>query len=219
MNLLLQKIIIALTGLFLCLFLAVHLSANFILLWPQEISQGLYNSYSTFLRENPLIKLVAYLLYLSLLFHIIYALIVSIKNRRAKPDKYVMNKTIQNSSWASQNMGLLGTLILIFIVIHLANFWARIKLGMGVSVGIDIAGNVDVYKVADALFKQPFYVLLYSILAIPLGFHINHGLKSAFKTIGIHHKKALKIVSNISFIYALVIALGFGIIPIIVYFK
>lgn len=219
MSLLFQKIIIALTGLFLCLFLAVHLSANFILLWPQEISQDMYNSYSAFLRENPFIKLVAYVLYFSLLFHLLYALIVSIKNRRAKPQKYVMNKTLQNSSWASQNMGLLGILILIFIVIHLANFWVRIKLGFGEAVGLDISGNVDVYKVADALFKQPFYVLFYSILAIPLGFHLNHGLKSAFKTLGLHHKNALKILTKISFIYALIISLGFGIIPIIVYFK
>ncbi len=219
MNLLFQKIIIALTGLFLCLFLAVHLSANFILLWPEEVSQDMYNSYSTFLRESPLIKLVAYLLYLSLLFHIIYAFIVTVKNWRAKPDKYVMNKTSQNSSWASQNMGLLGMLILIFIVIHMANFWARIKLGLGESVGMDLAGNVDVYQVADALFQQPFYVLFYSILAIPLWFHLHHGLKSAFMTMGVHHKYTLKILSKISFIYALVISLGFGIIPIIVYFK
>lgn len=219
MNLLFQKIIIALTGLFLCLFLAVHLSANFILLWPQEISQDMYNSYSAFLRENPFIKLVAYVLYFSLLFHLLYALIVSIKNRRAKPDKYVMNKTIQNSSWASQNMGLLGIMILIFILIHLANFWVRIKLGIGEAVGLDLSGNVDVYKVADALFKQPLYVLFYSIIAIPPGFHLNHGLNSAFKTLGLHHKNALKILTKISFIYALIISLGFGLIPIFVYFK
>jgi succinate dehydrogenase / fumarate reductase cytochrome b subunit len=219
MNFLFQKIMIALTGLFLCIFLVVHLSANFILLWPEEISQPLYNSYSTFLRENPLIKLVAYILYFSIILHIVYALIVTIKNRRAKPEKYVLNKSNENSSWASQNMGLLGIMVLLFIVIHLANFWAKIKLGIGEPVGADIAGNVNVYQVADALFKQPFYVLFYSVLAIPLGFHLNHGLKSALKTLGLHHKKSIKVLSKISFIYALVIALGFGVIPIIVYFK
>lgn len=219
MNLLFQKLIISLTGIFLCLFLAVHLSANLILLWPEEISQAMYNSYSTFLRENFFIKLVAYLLYLSLLFHVVYALVVTVKNRRAKPDKYVVHKTSQNSSWASQNMGLLGMLILIFIVIHMANFWARIKLGLGEAVGLDLAGNVDVYQVADTLFQQPLYVLFYCILAIPLGFHLHHGLKSAFKTLGLHHQQTLKVLSKISLIYALIISLGFGIIPIIVYFK
>jgi len=219
MNLLFRKIIIATTGLFLCIFLVVHLSANLILLWPQDVSQPVYNAYSTFLRENMLIKVVAYVLYISIILHIIYAALVGISNRRAKPKKYAMNKFLENSSWASQNMGLLGLLILLFLVVHLANFWAKIKLGIGETAGTDIAGNVDVYQVAYALFHNPFYVLFYSMLAIPLGFHLHHGLKSAFKTLGFYHKKGLSILSGFSLFYALLMCLGFGVIPIIVYFK
>ena len=219
MELFFRKSMIAGTGLFLCLFLIVHLSANCILLLPEEMAQEMYNSYSTTLRENPLIKLVAYLLYLSIILHVVYALLVTLRNRKAKPVGYAVNHTRENSTWASQNMGLIGVLILIFIVVHLANFWARIKLGIGAEVGTDALGNVDVYEVTSSLFKNIYYVIFYFILMIPLGYHLHHGLKSAFKTLGFYHKSGLKVVAKISVIYALVMSIGFGIIPFIVYFK
>ncbi|MEM9858538.1 MAG: succinate dehydrogenase cytochrome b subunit [Bacteroidota bacterium] len=215
----LRKGIIATSGLFLCLFLVVHLSANCILLFPEEMAREAYNSYSTALRESPMIKIVAYLLYASLIFHVVYAVIVTYKNRKAKPDPYVLNRSNENSTWTSQNMGLIGIFILIFIVIHLANFWARIKLGLGESVGLDSRGHVDVYEVTYALFQNIYYVLFYSILMVPLGLHLNHGLKSGFKTLGFFHKKGLKILAKVSLVYAVIISVGFGVIPLIVYFK
>ncbi len=210
---------IAATGLFLCLFLIVHLSANCILLLPEDIARNIYNAYSTTLRENPLIKIVAYALYLSIILHVIYALLVTLRNKKAKPEKYAVNHTNENSTWASQNMGLIGVLILLFIVVHLANFWARIKLGMGESVGMDSMGNVDVYEVTYSLFQNIYFVLFYTILMIPLGFHLHHGLKSAFKTLGFYHKNGLRVLAKISLIYAAIMAVGFGIIPFVVYFK
>ncbi len=214
-----RKTVIAGTGLFLCIFLVVHLSANCILLLPEETARGLYNSYSTTLRESPLIKLVAYLLYLSIILHVIYALLITLRNRKASPQKYVMNNSKENSTWTSQNMGLIGTMILLFIVVHLANFWARIKLGMGEAVNLDAAGHVDVYEVTSALFHNIYYVIFYTVLAIPLALHLHHGFKSAFKTLGFYHKKGLRIVAKIALVYAIIMGVGFGIIPFIVYFK
>lgn len=215
----LRKGIIAATGLFLCLFLVVHLSANCILLLPEDVARGVYNAYSTTLRESPLIKLVAYLLYASIIFHVVYAAIVTVKNRKAKPNTYAINHSQENSTWTSQNMGLIGIFILLFIVIHLANFWAQIKLGLGESVGTDIAGNVDVYEVTYSLFQNIYYVLFYTVLMAPLGLHLHHGLKSAFKTLGFYHRKGLRVLSQVSLVYAAIISIGFGIIPLIVYFK
>ncbi|QCX00625.1 succinate dehydrogenase cytochrome b subunit [Aggregatimonas sangjinii] len=214
-----RKTIIAGTGLFLCIFLVVHLSANCILLLPEETARGLYNSYSTTLRESPLIKIVAYLLYLSIILHVVYALLITIRNRKAKPQKYVMNSSKENSTWTSQNMGLIGTMILLFIVVHLANFWARIKLGMGEVVSLDAAGNVDVYEVTSSLFHNIYYVIFYTVLVIPLALHLHHGFKSAFKTLGFYHRKGLRIVAKIALVYAIIMGIGFGIIPFIVYLK
>ena len=204
---------------FLCVFLMVHLSANCILLFPEEVAREMYNSYSTTLRENPLIKIVAYLLYLSIIFHVLYAAIVTYRNRKAKPQRYAVNRTADNSTWTSQNMGLIGVLVLIFIVVHLANFWARIKLGIGEGVGMDNAGYVDVYEVTYNLFQNVYYVLFYTVLMIPLALHLNHGLKSAFKTLGFYHKKGLRIIARVSLFYAAIISIGFGVIPLIVFLK
>lgn len=214
-----RKNMIALTGLFLCLFLIVHLSANCLLLLPKETARGLYNAYSTWLRENPLIMIIAYALYLSIILHTIYALVVTIRNKQAKPVKYAVNHTQENSRWASQNMGILGILVLIFIVIHLVNFWARVKLGIGEEVGYDAAGNKDIYEVTYTLFHNTYYVIFYTLLMVPLGFHLHHGLQSAFKTLGFYHRKGLQLLAKVSLVYAIVIAVGFGIIPIVVYFQ
>lgn len=214
-----RKTIMAATGIFLCIFLIVHLSANCILLLPEEVARGLYNSYSTTLRESPLIKIVAYLLYLSIILHVVYALLITIRNRKAKPVKYKMNHSEENSSWTSQNMGLIGIVILLFIVVHLANFWARIKLGIGEAPGFDAEGNVDVYEVTYSLFQNIYYVIFYTVLMIPLGLHLHHGLKSGFKTLGFYHKKGLKTLAKVSLVYAAIMAIGFGIIPFIVYLK
>lgn len=219
MEFLFRKSIIATTGLFLCIFLIVHLSANLILVLPAETARGMYNSYSTTLRESPLIKVVAYVLYLSIILHVVYALVVTLRNRRAKPVRYAVNHYRENSTWTSQNMGLLGVAILLFIVVHLANFWAKIKLGMGPAVGLDGQGYVDVYAVTSALFHNIYYVGFYSLLMIPLGLHLHHGLKSAFKTLGFYHRSGLRWVAKVSLIYALVMSIGFGVIPFIVYFK
>lgn len=214
-----KKSMVAATGLFLCVFLIVHLSANSILILPESIARELYNNYSTTLRESTLIKMVAYALYASIILHAVYSLLVTLQNRKAKPEKYVLNHSNQNSTWTSQNMGLIGTSILLFIVVHLANFWARIKLGMGEEVGFDAWGNKDVYEVTYALFHNIYYVIFYTIIAIPLALHLNHGLKSAFKSLGFYHTSGLKVIAKISLIFAFIMGIGFGIIPFIVYFK
>jgi len=217
--LIIRKVWNALTGLFLCLFLVVHLSANLILLLPESISQGAYNGYSTFLRENPLVAVIAYLLYASIIIHVIYAAVVTIGNRRSRPQNYTLNNPKENSSWASQNMGWLGALILIFIVIHLVNFWSRIKLGLGEPVALDVDGNMDVYSVTYALFQNPYYAAFYTALAFPLGFHLHHGLKSGFKSLGFHSIKGLNILSKVALVYALIVTAGFALIPIIMYLR
>lgn len=214
-----KKSIIALTGLFLCIFLMVHLSANIILLLPKEIARELYNAYSKTLRESPLIQLVAYVLYLSIILHVVYASLITVQNKKAKSKGYKINRYRENSSWTSQNMGLLGVMLLLFIVVHLANFWARVKLGIGEAVGLDVEGRLDIYEVTYGLFQNIYYVLFYSLLMLPLGLHLHHGLKSAFMTLGFYHKKGLRAIAKIALVYASVMTLGFGIIPFVVYFK
>lgn len=215
----LRKNIMACTGLFLCLFLLIHLGANLLLLLPEDTARVAYNSYSTTLRESPLIQVVSIFLYLSILLHSFYAAVITWRNRQAKPEKYVANDSGANSNWASQNMGLLGTIILVFIVVHMANFWARIKLGVGAEVGVDAQGYVDVFDVTISLFKNVYYVVFYSLMMIPLGFHLYHGVNSAFQTLGLYHKEWLRRLAKASLVYTILVSVGFAIIPVVIYFR
>lgn len=214
-----RKNVMAFTGLFLCVFLVVHLGGNTILLLPNNISHELYNVYSHKLSENIIIKVVSIFLYLSIIAHVVYAFLITLKNRKSQGQKYLINNYSESSSWTSQNMGLLGFVILIFIVVHLVNFWARIKLGLGESVPLDSNGLKDVFVVTTTLFKNPYYVIFYSVLMIPLAMHIKHGFSSAFKTLGLYNVKYIKRITCVGNIFATIVLIGFVIIPIVVYLR
>jgi len=116
-----KKYWMALTGLFLCLFLVGHLIGNLQLIYADALA---FNQYALFMTSNPAVKILSYVTYASILFHSIDGILLTIQNRKARPVKYVMNKPEKNTVWASRNMAVLGTLILVFIVTHMVNFWA-----------------------------------------------------------------------------------------------
>lgn len=118
-----KKYWMALTGLFLCLFLAGHLAGNLQLLMPN--AQQKFNEYALFMTTNPAVKVLSYLTYISILFHAIDGFLLTIKNKKARPVGYVKSNPSSNSGFAARNMAVLGTLILIFIVTHMSNFWAK----------------------------------------------------------------------------------------------
>lgn len=205
-----RKTILALTGLFICIFLIAHLGANVLLLLPEGQARPLYNSYSAALRGNPFITAIAYLNYACIVFHIIYGVIITVKNRQSKGTKTVQNNSSQNSSWTSQNMALLGAILFAFIVVHMANFWYRVKF---------LGEDEDLYQMVVELFKNPIYLFFYVIAMLPLALHLAHGVKSAFKSLGLYHKKYLRWVAYIGTAYAWIVGVGFAIIPLVVFFR
>lgn len=116
-----KKYWMALTGLFLCLFLAGHLLGNLQILYADAHQ---FNSYALFMTSNPAVKALSYLTYFSILFHAVDGILLTVRNAKARPVGYVRNNPSKNSTWASRNMGILGTLLLVFIVTHMMNFWA-----------------------------------------------------------------------------------------------
>lgn len=118
-----KKYWMALTGLFLCLFLTGHLAGNLQLLMPD--SQLQFNQYALFMTSNPAVKILSYLTYISILFHAIDGILLTIQNRKARPIGYAKSNASANSSFASRNMAVLGTLVLVFIATHMINFWAK----------------------------------------------------------------------------------------------
>lgn len=205
-----RKTFLALTGLFICFFLMAHLGTNFLLLLPEESARHMYNAYSAALRGNIFITVVAYINYACIIFHILYALIITRKNRSARSVQYASNGSDENSTWTSQNMLFLGALIFCFIVIHMTNFWFKVKF---------LHRDEDLYQMVVDLFHEPLYLAIYVVAALPLGLHLSHGVKSAFKTLGLYHKKYIRWIGYLSTFYAAVTGIGFAIIPIVLYFR
>lgn len=205
-----RKTLLAMTGLFICFFLLAHLGANFILLLPASKAHDLYNSYSAFLRNNFLILIVAYVNYACIVGHVALSILITIKNRRSKGSDPNQTAYLQNSTWTSQNMGLLGTMLLAFIILHMANFWFKVKFS---------DEPHDLYLMVTSLFAQPAYVAIYVIAMLPLGLHLAHGVKSAFRSIGIYHRKYLSWIAHVGVAYAWITAIGFAVIPLILYFR
>ena len=116
-----KKYWMALTGLFLCTFLAGHLAGNLQLIFGDALQ---FNQYALFMTTNPAVKLLSYVTYISILFHAIDGIILTIQNQKARPIGYAKENQSANSNWASRNMAILGTLILVFIITHMVNFWA-----------------------------------------------------------------------------------------------
>lgn len=210
------KIIMAITGLFLCFFLVIHLLGNLQLLLPESEARIQFNWYSHLLSGNILIKMISYILYLSLIGHVVYALIITRKNRKANGAKYVYDKRHQVSSWNSRNMGVLGTIILVFLIIHFKDYWYVYKFG---SLPLDEKGNKDLYTIVISSFQQGWYVIAYEISFLALGFHLLHGFFSATRTIGLYHPKYVRVMQFFGWGYSLLITLGFMLIPVFIYFN
>jgi len=206
-----QKFFMSITGLFLMLFLVVHLTINSLLL----IGDGeLFNEAANFMSSNPLMKVIEPILALGFILHIFYASYITLKNQKARPQAYkVLSKT--KASWASKNMFILGGFIFIFLVIHLANFFWKIKFGTVAAISVDGRELHDVYGLVAGLFKGWWwYDVLYILGAIFLFLHLTHGFWSAFQTIGWDNEKWMGRLKVISYIYAIIVAGGFAVIPL-----
>ncbi len=209
-----KKLLMALTGLFLCSFLIVHLSGNFQLL---KSDGGLaFNAYAKFMTTFPLIKVLSYGLYAGFLLHIIDGLALAYQNRQARPVSYGYSKPGTSSSWASRNMAVLGTIILVFLIVHLRNFWFEMHFG---SIPMDSAGNKDLYSVVAAAFSQWWYVALYVAAMASVAYHLLHGFQSAFQTLGLNHKKYSGIIKLTGYAFSIAVPLGFAAIPIIMFMQ
>ena len=142
-----KKYWMALTGLFLCFFLAGHLAGNLQLLVPNNALN--FNQYALFMTSNPAVKLLSYLTYISILFHAIDGILLTIQNKKARPIGYAKTDG-SSTSFASRNMAVLGTIILVFIATHMVNFWAKMHFDKNMPImtkTIEVQGQKQVFYV------------------------------------------------------------------------
>lgn len=214
-----RKLIMSLTGLFLILFLTVHLAGNLQLL--KNDGGEAFNSYAYIMTHNPLIILISYGNYIFILLHAAVGILLYFQNKGAKGTKYAVS-TNKSATWASKNMALLGTLVLAFLFIHMGDFWFKMKMGEGwinevqsASLGHPVK---DLYEKVSYSFSQLWIVIVYIVGLVILGFHLSHGFASAFQSLGINHKKYTPIIAGLGKAYSILVPLGFAIIPLYVYF-
>ena len=141
-----KKYWMALTGLFLCLFLAGHLAGNLQLIFGTSLQ---FNEYALFMTTNPAVKILSYLTYISILFHAIDGILLTFQNKAARPIGYAKTDG-SSSSFASRNMAVLGTIILVFIVTHMVNFWAKMHFDKNMPIftkTIDVNGAPQIFYV------------------------------------------------------------------------
>ncbi len=201
-----KKLVVALAGLFLIVFLLVHLAINFLLL---KSDPSVFNSAAEFMASNIVIKVFEVVLLLVFLVHILMSVILQIQNWMARPTQYKVG-TRSKTSFFSKYMIYLGGIILIFLVLHFFHFFF-IKIGW-------IEGDSDnFYALAHDLFKLPLYVSIYVISFVALSFHLNHAFQSAFQTIGFNHQKYTPTVKFLGVLYSILIPAGYIVIPLIIF--
>lgn len=212
-----RKFLMSLTGLFLILFLVVHLAGNLQLL--KNDNGESFNIYARFMTTNPLIKFIAYGNYFFILLHVIVGLVLAWNNKKSKGQKYAVSSSLK-TTWASKNMALLGTLVLAFLLLHMGDFWLKMKLGqLDMITYPGVEGEMkNLYSRVSVAFKDPLIVGAYLIGLIVLALHLSHGFQSAFQTLGISNKKYTPTIKNLGTAYSILIPLGYAIIPVYYFF-
>ncbi|MBO9155142.1 succinate dehydrogenase cytochrome b subunit [Chitinophaga sp. GCM10012297] len=214
-----KKLLVGATGLFLCSFVIVHLAGNLALL--KEDGGEAFNTYAAFMGHNGLIQFIAWGLKIVILIHAVIAIQLTFRNRTARPVKYAVRPGNKTSSWFSRQMAIMGSVLFIFLVVHLAQFWWVMHYGEIGKVSYGAVTEVgNLYEVVWFAFKEPWIVILYVLGMVALAFHLIHGFKSACQTFGLNHPKYNGLISFIGVgFFGIIIPLGFAVIPVVIFFK
>jgi succinate dehydrogenase / fumarate reductase, cytochrome b subunit len=212
-----QKFVMALTGIFLMLFLVVHLIGNLQLL--KDDGGEAFNTYAYFMTSNPLIKTTSYLLYASILLHAWQGMLLWRMNKAARGGIRYAVHFVRPGERASRNMAWLGIIIFIFLVLHLYQFW--FQMHWGTLEYVEYEGYThpvkDLYTLVAAAYADIAYVLFYVISMAVVGYHLWHGFWSSFQTLGLSHTKYTPLIKTVGMIYSIAVPLLFAAIPVVMY--
>ncbi len=201
-----KKVIMGLTGLFLVSFLVVHVGINS-LIYANDNGET-FNAGAHFMAHNPLIRVMEIVLFAGLILHAVQAIILTMENKKARPVAYAMTNGAANSSWYSRSMALLGILLLMFLVVHLGNFWVPTKQALMANEEHNTFENLK------AVFSQWYFVVIYLIGVFALCYHLLHGFQSAFQSLGLNHKKYTPAIKKIGIWFSIIVCLLFASMPV-----
>jgi len=202
-----KKLVMSFTGIFLILFLVVHVSLN-ACIWAND-GGTMFNAGAHFMGNNIVPRILEIGLFVGLLLHIVQGLMLELSNRSKRNVKYAVDYGNKGSKWYSRSMGLLGTLILIFLVIHLADFWIPNRAHQGFLLGEEI----NLYEKMRLEFSELWVVIVYTLGCLSLGYHLAHGFQSAFRTIGVHNKRYNLMLTSLGYGFSVVVTFAFIMMP------
>ncbi|MFM7586363.1 MAG: succinate dehydrogenase cytochrome b subunit [Bacteroidota bacterium] len=216
-----RKLMMSLTGLFLILFLVVHLVGNLQLLAGDE---GVaFNRYSHFMSNSLLIQTVSKLNFTFILLHVLYSIWLTRTNAAARPVGYAGKAVQAQSAWNSRNMGILGTLVLVFLIVHLKGFWYQLKFESPAYTTLPLPGGgsevvVNAYEVVRVAYSEAWYVGVYLLGLLAVGIHLHHGFRSAFQTLGLGYSSYSQTIRSVGVAFAWIVPALFALIPVMMYF-
>ena len=216
-----KKLVMAFTGIFLILFLIVHVGLN-ATIWAND-GGLMFNKAGHFMGSNVVPRVLEIGLFLGIFLHILQGYVLTLENRSKRSVGYEVSYT-KGSKWYSRSMALLGTLLLMFLIMHIYHFWTPSRLGgIGNIKSLDtfILNGVEyhnLYGEMQLIFENPIVVILYVLACGSLAYHLAHGFQSAFKTIGVHNKRYHMLISSIGYGFAIIVPLAFAMMPISFYF-
>ncbi|MBW7891788.1 MAG: succinate dehydrogenase cytochrome b subunit [Chitinophagaceae bacterium] len=216
-----KKLIMGFTGVFLILFLIVHVGLN-ACIWAND-DGAIFKKAAHFMGETIVPRILEIGLFLGIILHIIQGMTLEIQNKRKRSVGYQIPLGNRGSKWYSRSMGLLGTLILLFLIMHIYHFWTPSRLG---GIGnihelsvVEYNGKeyLNLYGEMVTVFQSLIVVILYVLGCISLAYHLMHGFHSAFRTLGLHNQRYVRIVRSCGVAFSIIVPLAFAMMPVSVY--
>lgn len=210
----------SLTGLFLISFLIVHVCINACIfndlsfIDPDD-NGDMFNRAAHFMASSVLVRTMEYGLFLGFIIHIVQGYVLEAKNLSRRGQGYKVNLGNRGSKWYSRTMGLLGTLLLLFLIMHIAHFWVPSRI-----TGLEeVEGKNyhNMFTVMVDVFQNPIVVILYVVGCISLAYHLLHGFQSAFRTLGVHNTRYIGMIKGLGAAFSIIVPFVFAMMPIAIY--
>jgi succinate dehydrogenase / fumarate reductase cytochrome b subunit len=213
----------ALTGIFLVTFLIVHVGLNSCIFadWVDTTDNGeMFNKAAHFMGSTIITRILEAVLFIGFIIHIIQGYVIEAKNRARRGQGYNVELGSRGSTWMSRSMALLGTLVFMFLILHISKFWWASRVSQDLAQVSYDGGRTEMHNLFLRMydvFQNPVIVIIYIISVIVLGFHLWHGFHSAFRSMGVHNKKYLSLLKGMGYGFTVIVCLMFILMPVSMY--
>jgi succinate dehydrogenase / fumarate reductase, cytochrome b subunit len=211
-----KKFVMAITGLFLISFLIVHVGLN-ACIWAND-NGSMFNRAAHFMGSTIVIRLMEVVLFIGFIIHIIQGWVLDVQNRSKRKQGYAVTLGNRGSKWYSRSMGLLGTLLFLFLVMHISHFWIPSRITHDLEpVQYRQVPMHNLYLRMVEVFQNPVVVILYVLGCLSLMYHLLHGFKSAFRTLGVHNHRYFSLIKATGYGFSIIVSLAFAMMPVSFY--